>query len=320
MATVRWQLTKVRYLPSKSRQTTLPSPGTTSTHTGTRGPSGGELAKRRSGGSEPACRFRPAVGLDRGIMRRATLAVLACSVAMVTACSSPSHSTATSGVDAQVSPVPVAPSSSAANVIAVELVWTHFGKFFGDDRATFVARVTNNEDAQASVALDARALDSTGTIVGSTQSTLPNIQPHSSFDFYGEIGGGISGALTGKPTKVEVTQADGAFGQAGGVLAPLLATSQVKLVPGDPSQTDTDARYAYDLTVTVENNTDQPLTTGVTQQVVLLDSAGKVVGGGTGSSDNVPATLKPGEKYRESWTGIPAQDKAVKVQYSVWPS
>jgi uncharacterized protein affecting Mg2+/Co2+ transport len=99
-----------------------------------------------------------------------------------------------------------------------------------------------------------------------------------------------------------------------------LATSQVKLTPGGRSQTNTDARFAYDLTVTVQNNTDQPLTTGVTQQVILLDSAGKVVGGGAGSSDNVPAMLKPGDKYRESWTEIPAQAKAVKVQYSVWPA
>ena len=76
----------------------------------------------------------------------------------------------------------------------------------------------------------------------------------------------------------------------------------------------------YDMLVKVTNSTPQTLTLGVTQQVVLYDQAGDVVGGGTGSSDNVPASLPPGMSYRESWTGIPTWGTAARTVYAVWPA
>jgi hypothetical protein len=50
----------------------------------------------------------------------------------------------------------------------VRLVWSHTGKFFGDPQVWYVARVTNPGSSPASVALDARVLDASGTIVGSS--------------------------------------------------------------------------------------------------------------------------------------------------------
>jgi len=74
------------------------------------------------------------------------------------------------------------------------------------------------------------------------------------------------------------------------------------------------------MTAKVTNTTGQVLTGGVTQQVILYDGAGHVVGGDTGSSDNVPDTLPAGMSYREQWTGIPAVHRAVRVAYTVWPA
>ncbi len=69
------------------------------------------------------------------------------------------------------------------------------------------------DSAPASVALDTRALDPTGTIVGSSSETLPNIPANSHFDFFGHLGGGIGPELTGTPAKIEVSPAENAFGQ-----------------------------------------------------------------------------------------------------------
>ena len=59
---------------------------------------------------------------------------------------------------------------------------------------------------------------------------------------------------------------------------------------------------------------------GVTQQVVLYDSAGRGVGGDTGTSDNAPDSFPTGLSYRESWTGMPAMSKAARAVYTAWPS
>ncbi|MFJ2885976.1 hypothetical protein ACIO53_08050 [Streptomyces sp. NPDC087305] len=68
----------------------------------------------------------------------------------------------------------------------------------------------------------------------------------------------------------------------------------------------------------VTNTTHDELTGGVTQQVVLYDAAGHVVGGDTGSSDNVPNSLPAGMSYREKWTGIPALSVASRAVYTMW--
>jgi hypothetical protein len=78
--------------------------------------------------------------------------------------------------------------------------------------------------------------------------------------------------------------------------------------------------HAYDLTARVTNTTGEALTAGVTQQVVLYDQAGQIVGGDTGSSDDVPQDLPPGMSYRESFTGIPAVQAAARAEYTVWPA
>jgi hypothetical protein len=212
------------------------------------------------------------------------------------------------------------PTSTTTSKVTVQLVWNHTGKFFDETQVWYVARVTNPGDSVASVALDARALDATGTIVGSSQETLPNIPARSRFDYFGYLGGGgaFDTKLTGTPAKIEVSQAANAFGQAGAVQLPMLKTGEVTLSKGN-EDTYTDAPYSYNLTAKVTNTTGSDVTGGVTQQVVLYDRAAQVVGGDTGSSDNVPATLEPGISYRESWTGIPAVGLAASAAYTVWP-
>lgn len=214
---------------------------------------------------------------------------------------------------------PVDTSKPPAAKVTVKVIWMHVGKFFGDPQVWYVARVTNHGSAPASVALNAKALDKSGTIVGSLQPTLPNIPAGQSFDFFGYLGGGgaFDSKLTGKPATLKVTRAEDAFGAAGAVYQPLLATKKVHLKPGH-EDTYTDAPRSYNLTAVVKNTSNSTVDGGVTQQVVLYDTAGRVVGGDTGSSDNVPDSLGKGESYREKWTGIPAVGKAASVKYSVW--
>jgi hypothetical protein len=98
----------------------------------------------------------------------------------------------------------------------------------------------------------------------------------------------------------------------------MLKTGELVLKQGH-DDTNTNAAYSYNLTVKVTNSTHDTVAGGVTQQVVLHDAKGRVVGGDTGSSDNVPDNLPTGMSYREAWTGIPAVAKAVRAVYTVWP-
>jgi hypothetical protein len=209
--------------------------------------------------------------------------------------------------------------SKQASTTTVRLIWSHTGTFFDDPQVWYVAQVKNAGSSVASVALDGRALDKSGTIVGSSENTLPNIPAHQSFDYFGYIGGGgaLDTKLTGTPEKIEVSQAKDAFGKAGAVEQPMLKTSDLVLTKGS-DDTYTDAPLSYSLSVKVTNSTRDELTGGVTQQVVLYDAAGHVVGGDTGSSDNVPDHLPAGMSYREKWSGIPALGKATRAVYTVW--
>lgn len=250
--------------------------------------------------------------------RTSAMVLLAGGIALAGCGSGAGHQTVRpsgGSTSAEVSPAESSPKAS------VQLVWNHTAKSFGETEVWYVARVTNSGGSPASVALDVRALDSTGTIVGSSQETLPNIPAHSRFDYFGSLGGGgVGPELTGTPAKIEVSLAPHPFGQAGTVHLPMLKTSEITLTTGNQQDTDTDAAYSYNLTAKVMNTTGQELTAGVTQQVVLYDQAGHVVGGGTGSSDNVPQTLPVSMSYRESWTGIPAVQHATRAAYTVWPA
>lgn len=205
------------------------------------------------------------------------------------------------------------PNTRPSAVTTVQLVWNHIGKSGGDTQVWYVARVKNPGTSPASVALDARALDKTGTIVGSSQDTLPNIPAGATFDYLGLI----KGHLTGTPARIEVAQAQNAFGLAGSVAQPMLTTSELALTKGS-EDTYTDAPLSYNLSVKVTNSTKNTVTGGVVQQVVLYDAHDNVVGGDTGSSDNAPATLPAGMSYREQWTGIPALHPATRAVYIVW--
>jgi hypothetical protein len=210
-------------------------------------------------------------------------------------------------------------SSPAATPTTVQLVWSHTGTFFDDTQVWYVARVKNPGGKVASVALDANALDKTETIVGSSENDLPNIPPRSSFDYFGYLGGGgaLDDKLTGTPSKIEVTQPKDPFGQAGAIDMPMLKTGELKFIKGS-EDTETDAPDSYNLTVRVTNSTSNEITGGVTQQVVLYDAKGNVVGGDVGSSDNVPDRLAAGASYREQWTGIPALSIATRAVYTLW--
>jgi hypothetical protein len=250
---------------------------------------------------------------------RPALALLAAGIALA-GCASAGPEAARPGGGGSRASTEVSQPASMPHA-SVHLIWSHTGKFFGDTQVWYVARVTNPGGSPASVALDARALDSTGTIVGSSQETLPNIPARSNFDYFGYLGGGgaLNTKLTGTPSKIEISQAPNPFGQAGAIELPMLKTSEITLTAGS-EDTYTDAAYSYNLTAKVTNTTGQQLTGGVTQQVVLYDQAGHVVGGDTGSSDNVPETLPTGMSYRESWTGIAGVHPAVRAAYTVWPA
>lgn len=211
------------------------------------------------------------------------------------------------------------PSSGPAAAPTVQLAWSHVGTFFDEPQVWYVARVKNPGNSVASVALNARALDQTGTIVSSSQNDLPNIAGGATFDYFGYLGGGgaFDTNLTGTPAKIQVSQVKNAFGQAGAIELPMLKTSELKFAKG-PEDTYTDAPLSYNLTVKVTNSTRDELIGGITQQVVLYDAAGHVVGGDTGSSDNMPDSLPAGMSYREKWTGIPALSKVTRAVYTVW--
>jgi hypothetical protein len=156
------------------------------------------------------------------------LAMLAAGIALAgCGASSGNHTVRPVGgsTSAEVSP-PTGPPK-----VSVQLVWSHTGKFFGDTQVWYVARVTNPGGSPASVALDARALDSTGTIIGSSQETLPNIPARSQFDYFGFLGGGgaLNTKLTGTPAKIEISQAPNPFGRAGAIQLPMLKTGEITL-------------------------------------------------------------------------------------------
>ncbi|MGW1006503.1 hypothetical protein [Streptomyces sp. NPDC002520] len=234
---------------------------------------------------------------------------------MLTACSSDKPDSQAAHTAGDGEPVANQPSGTGADV---RLVWSHTGKDDSSDTGVrYVARVTNPGSSLASVAIDARALDKAGAIVGSDQEAMPNIPAHTTFDFLGTLGGGFT-QLTGTPAKIDVTQAKDAFGMAGSVEQPMLATSKLKLTQGSRDDLFTNDPYSYNLTVKVINSTHGDLRGMVTQQVILYNAAGQIVGGDRGSSDNAPNNLPAGMSYREQWTGIPAHGKATRAVYTVW--
>jgi len=244
-------------------------------------------------------------------------AVAVIAAVVLTGCSSHGKQPADSGTDSSRLNQPSTNPNAAPDV---HLAWSHTGTFFDEPQVWYVARVKNPDTSVASVALDARALDKTGTIVGSSQNELPNIPAGATFDYFGYLGGGgaFDTKLTGTPAKIEVSKAKNAFGQAGGIELPMFKTSGLTLAQGH-EDTNTNAPYSYNLTARVTNSTHDDITRGVTQQVVLYDAQGHVVGGDTGSSDNVPDNLPADMSYREQWTGIPAVAKATRAVYTVWP-
>jgi hypothetical protein len=251
------------------------------------------------------------------VKKRAALAALAALAAGagLTACSSPTSARPQAASPAVAAPTTAAPKAGAGTT--QELAWWHIGKFFDDTQIWYVERVTNKASTPASVALNVNAKDADGVIVGSGNPTLPNIPPHDTFDFFGYVGGGgaLDTKLTGTPTKLDVSNSSNAFGNAGAVEEPLFQTTSVQLVRGT-EDTYTDAKYSYNMQDTV--TATQQCDGGVTQQVVLYDASGNVVGGDTGTSDNAPDHLTVGMKYREQWTGIPAIAPAASIKHSVW--
>jgi uncharacterized protein YcfL len=230
------------------------------------------------------------------------VAVVAVAVLALAGCSS-----STAGPS---KPVKLAVKTSATTT----LLWTHIGTAFDEPQASYVVHLTNPGIVPVSVTLNVNAFDSSGTIVGSDQQTVSS-GVHESLDCYGQLGGTASSQLTSKPAKVQITAVTGAQSEAA---TPFLQTSQLTLSPGKTEESFTNAPYAYNMTVRVTNSTGRTSTSGVTQQVILYDTAGHIVGGGTGSSDNVPASLPAGASYREQWTGISAQQPAAPARFMVW--
>jgi hypothetical protein len=210
-------------------------------------------------------------------------------------------------------PVGAASSAAPPSEPQATLLWSHIGTFTGDPYVTYVARATNSGDSPVPVTFNVYATDASGTIVGSDQPTTPTITPHGHFDYLGTLGAAFS-PLSGTPAHVKVGQASSP--KAG---VELLRTSQLTLTTGSTEDSLTGDPYAYNVSVKVTNNTGQEITGGATQQAILYDAAGHIVGGDTGSSDNVPNSLPAGASYREQWTGIPAVQRATSATYSVWP-
>lgn len=224
------------------------------------------------------------------------------------------------GATAQLSPPPPATAPTPIPTrVSVQLVWSHIGKFFDETQVWYVARVTNSSDSLASVSLDALALDAEGVIVGSSTDALPDIRAHSSFDYFGYLGGGAMSntELTGTPKKIQVSQTLVPDEPAAFEL-PMLKTDEIRL-SASRDETYTNAPFSYSVSAKVTNTTDRSLMEGaLTQQVVLYDNSGRVVGGDTGSSDNAPERFPADMSYREQWTGIPAVTKAARAVFTVW--
>ena len=204
---------------------------------------------------------------------------------------------------------PVGPSISG------QLTWSHMDKgATGDQEARYVVKVTNSGGSPASLHLEAKAVDATGTDVGDESHALPAVPGHSQAYFYSCMGCTAFGTLTGTPVKVSV-----AFTQDDVSAGPMLQTSEVTLKSGDTTYADLPNAYAYDMTAKVTNTTGEKITGGVQQDGVLFNQAGRVVGGfGIDSSDDVPDTLAPGESYRENASTIEAVEAATRVEYTVW--
>ncbi|AKN73662.1 hypothetical protein QR97_31385 [Streptomyces sp. PBH53] len=186
-------------------------------------------------------------------------------------------------------------SAAGARAVSVRLAWSHIVKSDdGDTQVWYVVRVKSPGKSPASVALDVCALDKAGTIVGSGQNTLPNVLAGATFDYFGELGGGLSASLTGTSAKVQVSQNTDAFGQAGAIDQPLLGTGKVTLTKGSPDDLFASAPYSYNLSVKVTNSTHDPVSGGVTQQVVLYDTHGQVVGGAPAPRTTCPAACPRG--------------------------
>ncbi|MEU3526740.1 hypothetical protein AB0E62_23210 [Streptomyces sp. NPDC038707] len=210
-------------------------------------------------------------------------------------------------------------SAAASPSASVRLAWRHTVKDrSGATREWYVARVKNSSTSKTSVTLVVRALDKTGTLVGSSEDILPDISAGATFDYFGEFGGAFSDSLTGIPAKLQLSLYTPGYDHARVIDKPTLGTSQVKLTEGDHDDLLTSAPHAYDLSAQVTNNTHDTVSVRITQQVVLYDAHGQVVGGRTGASDNVPNDLPSGVSYREEWTGIPATAEAVRAAYTVW--
>lgn len=255
--------------------------------------------------------------MQRGMLRILSAAT-AIAIAITTAACGGSKSSTGPNVTSSATAAPSTSGPARPTALSVSLVWSRFPLTDGSSPAAYyVARITNPANTPAAEVLNTLVLDASGTIVGSSQDVLPLIRAHTQFDFFGAIGNfGFGAALTGTPASVKV-QMSKATDAGGG--QPMLATSELKLTKGGPD-TFTNAPGTYDLTVKVTNSTTQTISFGVTQQTVLYDQAGNVVGGDSGSSDNVPDSLPPGMSYRESWTGIATWGTVARAGYTVWPA
>ena len=124
----------------------------------------------------------------------------------------------------------------------VALLWTHMGTAIGGAQASCVVRITNPGSVPVSVTLNVNALDSSGTIVGSDQQTLP-LGAQESFDYYEDLGGTGFSQLTGQPAKVQVSAVTGTPSQDA---SPKLRTSQLVPIalPGRPFRAENGAVVA----------------------------------------------------------------------------
>lgn len=211
--------------------------------------------------------------------------------------------------------IKMANKSSAPAELSAYVLWMNANKT--DKTIAFVARISNsNRQPISGAVLSERAVDSTGSIVGSNKIQLPTVPASGHLDYVDGLGDAFT-ELSAPAAKV-IVSVTGGVASSGQELP--LRTSDLAFKSVSPEQEAESTPFAYAVTVKVTNNLSAPIggdAYSVEQQAIAYNSAGQIIGAMNGGSDNVPDHLAAGESYIES-TDVGTTAKAAAIKYTVW--